>query len=112
MVACRNRRWRTEMMTSFLKSLKFTIAPKAEANPIVQRRSEIVKRLEDQKKLVADPDFAKTVKVKGVAKQQKVMPMWRSEPDGTYAFVLRVGFSPVEWAPGKTAIVVPSLDKL
>ena len=47
-----------------------------------------------------------------VEKQQRVLPWWRSVPNGTYAFFIRVGFKPIEFAKDKTAIAVPSLDKL
>jgi hypothetical protein len=47
-----------------------------------------------------------------VEKQQRVSPWWRSVPNGTYAFFIRAGFKPIEFAKDKTAIAVPSLDKL
>jgi hypothetical protein len=95
-----------------LKGLTFTALPKIETNPVVIRRKEVVTRLEHQKALALDPKHVRIVKVKGVEQRQKVQPMWRSLPDGSFCFVLRVGFKPVEFAPGKPAIAVASLDKL
>jgi hypothetical protein len=95
-----------------LKGLTFTALPMVENDPMMIRRKEVIARLELQKKLAADPKFTKTVTVKGVEKAAKVQPMWRPLPDGSFCFVLRVGFKPIEFAPGKPAIAVPSLDKL
>jgi hypothetical protein len=95
-----------------LKGLTFTALPKVENDPIMIRRKEVIARLELQKNLAADPKFVRTIKTKAGEKTQKIQPMWRSLPDGTFCFVLRVGFKPIEFAPGKPAIAVPSLDKL
>jgi hypothetical protein len=95
-----------------LKSLTFVALPKIDTDPVVIRRKEVVARLTTQKSLALDPKFVRTVKIKGVEQTQKVHPMWKALPDGSYAFVLRVGFKPIEFAPGKPAIAVPSLDKL
>lgn len=85
------------MTVSTLKNLTFTVAPKAETNPVLMRRKEVVARLETQKKLVADPNFTKTIKGKNGEKQQRVLPMFRPVDDGSYAFVLKAGFSPIEF---------------
>jgi len=95
-----------------LKGLNFVALPKVETNPVVIRRKEVITRLEHQKSLAQDPTFTRVVKVKGVEQKQKIHPMWKPLADGTYAFVLKVGFRPIEFAPGKSAIAVPSLDKL
>jgi hypothetical protein len=95
-----------------LKGLSFVALPKVENDPVMIRRKEVVARLELQKALAADPQHVRTVKVKGVEKTSKIQPMWRPMPDGSFCFVLRVGFKPIEFAPGKSAIAVPSLDKL
>ena len=47
-----------------------------------------------------------------VEKHQRVLPWWRSVPNGTYAFFIRAGFNSIEFAKDKTAIAVASLDKL
>jgi hypothetical protein len=101
-----------EMEMTALKSLNFVALPKIETNPVVIRRKEVITRLEYQKSLAKDPKFVRTIKTKTGTKTQKVQPMWRLLPDGSYCFVLRVGFKPIEFAPGKPAIAVPSLDKL
>ena len=68
----------------------------------------------------ANPNYMRTLRTsetKGgkrvpVEKQQRVLPWWRSVPNGTYAFFVRAGYKPVELDKGKTAVAVPSLDKL
>jgi hypothetical protein len=103
-----------------LKSLSFTALPKIGANPVVDRRNKIIERLEEQKRLLGDPNYMRTVRTSEmkdgkrvpVEKQQRVLPWWRSVPNGTYAFFIRAGYKPVEFDKGKAAIAVPSLDKL
>jgi hypothetical protein len=47
-----------------------------------------------------------------VQKHQRVLPWWRSVPNGTFAFFIRAGFKPIEFDKGKTALAVASIDKL
>jgi hypothetical protein len=47
-----------------------------------------------------------------VEKQQRVLPWWRPLTNGSYAFFVRSGVKPIEFEKGKTAISVPSLEKL
>lgn len=103
-----------------LKSLTFTALPQPGTNPMLDRRSRIIERLEDQKRLLADPNFARTIRVwvkqngekAQVEKQQRVLPWWRLAPSGGYVFFVRAGWKPIEFDKGKSAIAVPSLDKL
>ena len=66
-----------------LKSLTFAALPKPEVNPVQERRTRTIARLEEQKQLFNDPKFTRTVRisVKGedgarsvVEKQQRVLP--------------------------------------
>jgi hypothetical protein len=90
------------------------------ANPALDRRAKVIERLEEQKLLHNDPTHKRTfrspVKKDGerttVEKQQRILPWWRSVPNGTYAFFVCAGFKPIEFDKGKTAIGVTSLDKL
>jgi hypothetical protein len=104
-----------------LKSLTFTTLPKPSANPTLERRAKIIARLEEQKLLLKDSTYMRTVrswqKTEGggksaVEKRQRVLPWWTSAPNGTYAFFVRSGWKPIEFEKGKAAIAVPSLDKL
>ena len=103
-----------------LKSLTFTTVPKIGANPTLDRRSKVIERLEEQKLLLDDPTYKRTVRTSvkkdgervAVEKQQRVLPWWRAVQNGTFAFFIRAGYKPLEFAKDKTAIAVPSLDKL
>ena len=103
------------------KSLTFTVLPKREANPVQERRTKTIARLEEQKQLFNDPSFTRTVRtsVKSedgvrtiVEKQQRVLPWWIQLTDGSCLFTIRSGWKPIEFDKGKSAIVVLSHDKL
>jgi hypothetical protein len=103
-----------------LKSLTFTTLPKVGANPTMDRRANIIDRLEEQKRLVNDPSYVRTVRTwvkkdgqrTPVDKQQRVLPWWRVTANGSYVFFVRSGWKPIEFEKGKSAIAVPSLDKV
>jgi hypothetical protein len=103
-----------------LKSLTFTALPKVGANPTIDRQANIIARLEEQKRLVSDPAYVRTVRTwvkkdgqrTPVDKQQRVLPWWRVNANGTYVFFVRSGWRPIEFEKGKSAIAVSSLDKI
>jgi hypothetical protein len=105
---------------AILKSLTLTTLPATGANPTLDRRARIIARLEEQKALLADPNYRRTVRSwvrqggerTPVEKQQRVMPSWRLATNGAYVFFARVGQKALEFEKGKSAIAVPSLDKL
>lgn len=106
---------------ALLKSLTFTALPKAHASPALNRRAKVIARLEEQKLLLADPAYVRVTQrwVKGedgqkspVERRQRVLPWWRVDQTGAYVFFIRTGWKPVEFEKGKSAIVVPSLDRL
>jgi hypothetical protein len=105
---------------SALKSLTFTTLPKIGANLTLGRRTNMIARLEEQKLLLNDSNYIRTVRtwvkkngqLTPIDKQQRVLPWWRVNADGSYVFFVRVGSKPIEFEKGKNAIVVPSLDKL
>jgi hypothetical protein len=106
-----------------LKGLTFTTLPKigTGANPVMDRRAMTIKRLEEQKLLLADATFTRTINVmvKGEngaktkqEKSQKVLPWWTSQTNGSVVFFIRLGWKPIEFSKGQSGIAVPSLDKL
>src|SRR5450631_2769472 len=103
-----------------LKSLTFTTLPTTGGNPILDRRTKTIARLEEQKLILKDPNYTRTVRnwVKKdgervmVEKQQRVPLWWRQHPNGSYALFVKSGLRPIEFEKGKPAIAVPSLDKL
>ena len=90
-------RWRIKI--AILKSLTLTILPVTGANPTLDRRVRVIARLEEQKLLLADPNYTRTVrswvKQNGqrtqVEKQQRVLPSWRLAANGSYLLFVRVG---------------------
>ena len=105
---------------ALLKSLTFTSLPAVDANPTLDRRARVIERLEEQKLLLKDPNYTRTVRnlVKQdgkkvmVEKQQRVPMWWRQHSNGSFALFVRSGLKPIEFEKGKAAIAVPSLDKL
>jgi hypothetical protein len=103
-----------------LKSLSFTALPKSTNDPIQQRRTKFVAKLEEQKLLLKDPKHIRTVqrwtKVDGerkaTTKQQAVRPWWKTDPSGQIVMSIKFGAKPIEFEKGKAGIVVPSKDKL
>jgi hypothetical protein len=107
-------------MTS-LKSLNIVPLPKSGGNPTLDRRARIIARLEEQKLLLNDSAYMRSVRSwsKGddgrkvlVETKQRVLPWWSAQPNGTYVFFIRSGWKPIEFEKGKAAIAVHSLEKL
>ncbi len=103
-----------------LKSLSFAEMPKAGQNPILFRRTRTIARLEEQKRLLADPQYVRVSqrwthkdgqKVQ-VEKQHKVSPWWRLDQSGGYVFFIRAGNKVLEFENGKTAVAVGAIDRL
>ena len=105
---------------SALKSLTFTTLPKIGANPTLDRRTNMIARLEEQKLLLNDPKYIRTSRtwvnkngeLTPIDRQQRVLPWWRVNANGSYVFFVRLGSKPIEFEKGKNAIAVPSLDKV
>ena len=103
-----------------LKSLSFAALPKPASDPSLIRREKLIGRLEEQKSLLDNPNLIRTtqrsVKENGekriVSKQHKVRPWWRADTAGHLFMSIRFGGRPVEFEKGKSAVSVPSKDKL
>jgi hypothetical protein len=81
----------------------------------------MVSRLEDQKKLLADPLFVRRVKrwerkESGekvlIEKPIRTTKWWQPDQNGGYVMTVKVGSKRVEFEKGKAAIAIGSLDKL
>jgi hypothetical protein len=59
---------------SALRSLTFTTLPKIGASPTLDRRTNIIARLEEQKLLLKDPSYTRTVRT-WVKKDGQLMPV-------------------------------------
>jgi hypothetical protein len=108
-------------MSSALKSLNFTTLQKPSTNPTLDRRVRVITRLDEQKLLLADPSYKRSVRSWSkneagekslVETKQRVLPWWTTQPSGSFAFFIRSGWKALEFEKGKAAIAVPSLEKL
>jgi hypothetical protein len=103
-----------------LRSLTFTTIPNIVANPTLDRRSNIIARLEEQKLLLNDAKYVRPVRtwvrkdgyLMPLDRQQRVLPWWRVNTDGSCVFFVRWGGKPIEFEKGKNGIAVPSLNKI
>ena len=103
-----------------LKSLNLTALPQIQADPVMDRRNRTIAHLEEQKRLLQEPNYTRTVKVwsekdgqrEQVEKKQRISPWWRVLPNGSAVLMVRVAQKPIEFEKGKAGIAVPSTDKL
>lgn len=109
------------MSTSILKSLTFVPQPKISSDPLIIKRERMVSRLEDQKKLLADPLYQRRIKrwekKEGgekvlVEKPLRTSKWWQQDPSGTVVMTVKVGSKRIEFEKGKAAISVGSIEKL
>lgn len=105
-----------------LASLKFTnLPPKIANNPALIRRKRLVDRLEEQKRLVADPTLIPVTKRwkknpdgsrSIVDHYRRIRPWWRIETDGNVLLTVKSGLKVLEFEKGKSAISVGGIDRL
>jgi hypothetical protein len=103
-----------------LKSLTFTALLQPGTNPTLDRRTKVIARLEEQRLLLNDPNYTRTVRTwtnkdgekTAIEKHKRVLPWWRLAPNGSFVLFIRSGRKPIEFEKGKSAIAVPSLEKL
>jgi hypothetical protein len=103
-----------------LKSLAFTTMPKTASDPVHIRRAKFIDKLEEQKLLLQDPAYIRTIQrmaeVDGqkqpVIRKQRAKPWWRTNPSGQIVMSIKFGAKPIEFEKGKAGIAVPSKDKL
>jgi hypothetical protein len=103
-----------------LKSLSFTALPKNINDPVHIRRAKFISKLEEQKQLLEDPGFVRTIhrtaEIDGqkqvVVRKQRVKPWWKTDPAGHIVMSIKFGAKPIEFEKGKAGIAVPSKDKL
>src|SRR3954467_10453106 len=98
------RRNKEDIMTA-LKSLNLTALPQIQADPVMDRRNRTIAHLEEQKRLLQDPNYTRTVKVwtekdgqrEQSEKKQRVSPWWRVLPNGSAVLMVRVAQKPIEF---------------
>jgi hypothetical protein len=109
------------MSSQILKTFVFVTQPKPNSDPLLIKRERMISRLEDQKKLLADPSFVRTVKrwerKEGgekvlIEKPLRTSKWWQPDQTGGVVMCVKIGSKRIEFEKGKTAIVVQSIDKL
>src|SRR6478609_6791094 len=101
---------RKEVPVNTHRNLNFVQLPKLVNDPSLDRRTRIVGQLEEQKSLLKDPTFMRSIR--SWEKKQRVLPNWRKQPDGSYVFFVRSGWKPIELEKGKAGILARSADEL
>ena len=107
---------------SHVKSLTLTVAPhQIRQNPRLVRRQRLIDRLEEQRKLAADPSYTviskRWIKDEAGVKQlieipKRPKPWWRDDGTGNLVLILRNGLKTIEIEKVKPAIVVGSKERL
>ena len=109
------------MSSSILKSLTFVPQPKPSSDPLIIKRDRMIARLEDQKRLLADPNFVRTAKrwerKEGgekvlVERPLRTIRWWQPDQSGGYVMTVKVGSKRIEFEKDKSAIAVGPLEKL
>ena len=67
---------------SFLKSLVLASVPKNETNPTIRRRDELVRRLEEQKSLLANSNYVRVSTRCQIASNRDPLFASNSDPSG------------------------------
>ena len=88
-----------------LKSLTFGVMNRGSQSPVLARRSKLIHRLEQQKRLAQDANFVVTVSkwVRNeagskelVQLQKRVRPWWREDALGAVGLTVRYGAKAIE----------------
>lgn len=103
-----------------LKSLSFVSVPRTVGDAVGMRRAKFIEKLEEQKLLLEDPGYVRTVQrtaevdgqKQAVVKKQRVKPWWKMDATGQLVMSIKFGSKPIEFEKGKAGIAVPSKDKL
>ncbi len=105
-----------------LNTLAFVSVPKHSAlSPTLTRRNRLIERLEEQKRLAADPSYAPVVKRwKKAADGSKILqdhyrrlkPWWKTDDDGNVILTIKVGLRTLEFEKGKAGIAVGAPERL
>jgi hypothetical protein len=106
-------------MSTILKNLKFVPAPKRN-DPVMGKRLNLIRKLDEQKLIAADPGYVRRTtrfKGKGEARRQveviqRVSPWFKEQSDGSMVLTIKAGMSALEIEKGKSAVLIPSKDKL
>lgn len=104
-----------------LKSLSFTAVQKDRVSPLLSRRAKLIRRLEEQKELFANPNYVAIEqrwetdadgRKEPVQRKRKVRRWWREDITGNVLLTVRYGQKTIEFEKGKAAIALPTKDNV
>ena len=104
---------------TLLSTFTFTEYKRTIASPIDNRRRKLIAKIEEQLRLATDADYIPTKQkwVEGadgeqnrIAAPKSVKRWWTQAADGGVLLTIRYGSKPIEFAKGKSAIVLKSTD--
>jgi hypothetical protein len=104
-----------------LKSLTFIPVPKNQNDPLLGRRGKLIARLKEQKALAENPLYIATEqrwektpdgRKELVERKRIVRRWWRQDAAGNMHLTVRYGQKLIEFEKGKSAIAVPTKEKL
>jgi len=106
---------------NYLSSLSFTTAPHKTYDPKLIRRHKLIVRLEEQKRLAADPKFVAIERrwkknpdgSKSIFDHyRRIKPWWVTDAIGAVVLTIRSGLRALEFEKGKAGIAVGAPEKL
>lgn len=107
---------------SFLSNVKLSeYNGKELRNPAALRRHKLSEKIEQQLKLVADPNYRPIKTIWNIGedgterlfdKPMRIKRWWVEKVDGTVLLTVRYGSRPLELAKGKNAIELASMEAL
>lgn len=107
---------------SALKSLTFAALPEKQSrDPRLTRRSKLIEKLEEQRRLLKDPDYSSVRRQwqrnpdgtrTAIEVNRRPREWWRTDAKGTVLLSVKYGFSTLEFEKGKSGIVVGKPEKL
>ena len=107
---------------SFLSNVKLSeYNGKKLRNPAALRRHKLSEKIEQQLKLVADPNYRPIKTIWNIGedgterlfdKPMRIKRWWVEKVDGTVLLTVRYGSRPLELAKGKNAIELASMEAL
>jgi hypothetical protein len=110
------------MQMSFLSNVKLSeYNGKELRNPAALRRHKLSEKIEQQLKLVADPNYRPIKTIWNIGedgterlfdKPMRIKRWWVEKVDGTVLLTVRYGSRPLELAKGKNAIELASMEAL
>lgn len=111
-----------EQLMTHLNTLAFVSVPKYLAlSPVIGRRNRLIDRLEEQKRIAADPSYIPLTKrwkktpdgsKALVDHYHRIRPWWRKDDAGNLILTVRVGLKALEFEKGKAGIAVGAPERL